>query len=95
MNGTSVRLASPDLLGVTEQPRMKLLDKKITIDELAQISQRMFGTLVKAVVDVDKEIMVIDAELHSDQEAFLLESGSEQDNLWGINLYPAYANDEN
>lgn len=32
--------------------------------------------------------MVVDAELHSDQESLLLEQGSEQKNLWGINLYP-------
>lgn len=48
----------------------------------------MFGRLVKAVVDIEKEIIVVDAELHADQEELLLEMGSEQKNLWGINLYP-------
>ena len=67
---------------------MKLIDKSITKTELTQMADAMFGNLVKAVVDVDKEIMVVDAELHSDEEAFLLESGSKQENLWGINLYP-------
>ena len=47
-----------------------------------------FGDLVKAVVDVEKEIVAVDAELHSDLEALLLENGSEPKNLWGINLYP-------
>lgn len=32
--------------------------------------------------------MVVDAELHADQEKVLLENGSKQENLWGINLYP-------
>ena len=32
--------------------------------------------------------MVIDASLHADEEAFLLSQGSDQTNLWGINLYP-------
>ena len=31
--------------------------------------------------------MAVDAELHSDEEAFLLENGSKQANLWGINIY--------
>lgn len=44
--------------------------------------------MVKAVVDVDREIMALDAELHSDLEANLLEDGSRQPHLWGINLYP-------
>ena len=49
----------------------------------------MFGDLVKAVIDIKLEIMAVDAELHSDEEAFLLERGSAQEDLWGINLYPA------
>ena len=53
------------------------------------MSSQMFGDLVKAVVDVKSGIMAVDAELHSDEEAFLLQGGSTQDDLWGINLYPA------
>jgi hypothetical protein len=49
----------------------------------------MFGDLVKAVVDIRREVMAVDAELHSDEEAFLLGAGSSQEDLWGINLYPA------
>lgn len=44
--------------------------------------------MIKAVVDVDREIIAIDAELHADLESLLLEEGSKQENLWGINLYP-------
>ncbi len=32
--------------------------------------------------------MAIGGELHSDEEAMLLDQGSVQKNLWGINLYP-------
>jgi len=48
----------------------------------------MFGNLVKAVVDVEKEVMVVGGELHSDEEALLLSRGSKQKDVWGINLYP-------
>jgi len=68
---------------------MKLVDKKITNEELKQMSEKMFDHLVKAVVDIEKEIMVVDAGLHVDEEFLLLEQGSEQKNLWGINIYPA------
>ncbi len=44
------------------------------------MSENMFGDLVKAVVDIEKEMMVIDAELHADQEKILLEKGSRQEN---------------
>ncbi len=53
-----------------------------------------FGDMVKAVVDVEREIIAVDAELHSDLEALLLEDGSRQANLWGINFYPDLAGDD-
>lgn len=67
---------------------MKLVTEKITIQELKEMSEKMFGSLVKAVVDVEKNIMVVDAELHSDEEGFLIDNGSLQQDLWGINIYP-------
>ena len=73
---------------------MKIVDKKLTIDELKQMAASTFGDMVKAVVDVDRELLALDAELHSDLEALLLENGSKQKNLWGINLYPEIAGDE-
>jgi hypothetical protein len=50
--------------------------------------------MVKAVVDVSEGTMVVDAELHADQEAFLLERGSKQEDLWGVNIYPKEAGGE-
>ncbi len=67
---------------------MKLIDKNISNIELKKMALNMHGDLVKAVVDVEKRIMVVDAELHADEEAMLLGLGSEQKNLWGINIYP-------
>lgn len=57
--------------------------------DLAAIAATQFGDLVKAVVDVERGIMAIGGELHSDEEAELLDDGSRQAHLWGINLYPA------
>jgi len=56
--------------------------------DLGTMAQQQFGDMVKAVVDVEQRIMAIGGELHSDEEAILLEQGSLQKNLWGINLYP-------
>ena len=73
---------------------MKIITEEITISELKEMSRKMFGNLVKAVVDVEGGIMAIDAELHADEEALLLENGSKQENLWGINLYPEMSGDD-
>jgi hypothetical protein len=60
----------------------------VTRRELNDMAKRQFGDMVKAVVDVEQGIMAIGGELHSDEEAALLEQGALQKNLWGINLYP-------
>jgi hypothetical protein len=73
---------------------VKIIDEILTIDELKQMAAVAFGDLVKAVVDVDREIIAVDAELHSDLEAMLLEDGSRQKSIWGINLYPDLQGDE-
>jgi hypothetical protein len=73
---------------------MKIITEILSIDELKQMAQDMFGNLVKAVVDVEEGLVAVDAELHSDLEALLLESGSKQKNLWGINLYPQMQGEE-
>lgn len=69
---------------------MKTVTKasKITREELSQMALNMFGGMVKGVVDLEKGIMAVDAEMHADEEAALLEAGSRQEALWGINFYP-------
>lgn len=67
---------------------MKIINTTLSLDELKTMARNRFGNLVKAVVDVEREIMAVDGELHSDEEALLLENGSLQRNLWGINIYP-------
>ena len=64
-----------------------LVSEQISIAHLREIGEELFGDMVKAVVDVEKEVMVVGSELHADEEAFLLERNSQQSNLWGINLY--------
>lgn len=73
---------------------MKLIRIPISFGELRRVAKNKFGDLVKAVVDVGEEIMAIDGELHADEEALLLEKGSKQKNLWGINLYPGIAGND-
>ena len=38
-------------------------------------------------MDVEREIIAVDSPMHYDCEQLLLENGSDQNNLWGINLY--------
>ena len=64
--------------------------EQIKLYELRKMSAKMSEPLVKGVVDVFLRKLVVDAGLHTDEELFLLEHGSMQENLWGINLWPEY-----
>lgn len=66
---------------------MKIVEK-ISLAELKEMAEKMFGSLVKADVDIVKKIVIIDMEMHVDGEQQLLEEGSKQQDLWGINLKP-------
>ncbi len=59
-----------------------------SLGRLEDLAERIPGGLVKAVVDVDRQIMAIGGLMHSDEEAVLLDEGSSQADLWGINFYP-------
>ena len=69
-------------------PGMIIIEGPIPLQDLARMAQTGFGNLIKAVVDVEQRIMAVDGELHADEEALLLERGSRQADLWGINIYP-------
>ena len=67
---------------------MRIISDFITTEELRSIAEARFGNLIKVVIDVDMGLISIDADMHSDLEAMLLQNGSRQESLWGINIYP-------
>lgn len=73
---------------------MKVVDK-ISVSELEEMAEKMYGNLVKADVDVAHKLLIIDMGMHADGEAYLMERGSKQNDLWGINLHPSdYGTDD-
>jgi len=73
---------------------LRIVEQVITKTELKDLAKERFGDMVKAVVDLELNIMAIGGELHSDEEALLLEGGSKQENLWGVNFYPDVTGEE-
>ena len=73
---------------------MRIIKTKTPIAILEKMAKKMFGNLIKAVVDIDKGIMAVNGELHADEEALLLQNNSKQENLWGINIYPKVKGDD-
>lgn len=65
----------------------RIISEPISRADLAEMAEAQFGDWIKAVVDISRAIMAVGGDLHADDEALLLEHGSRQQDLWGINLY--------
>ena len=76
-----------------EHDPARIVREPITIAEVHELARRGFGDMVKASVDVGRGVMAIGGELHSDEEALLLDDGGRQSDIWGIDLYPDESDD--
>lgn len=65
---------------------MSLIIKPISFKKLWSAKEIDLGDIVKIVVDLERKVLAVDAELHADLEELLLNDGSDQKNLWGANL---------
>jgi hypothetical protein len=72
---------------------MKIIRSRTSLSELWQNRETQTTDLLKIVVDIKRNIIAVDAEMHADLEELLLENSSEQEDLWGANLFPE-RNDE-
>lgn len=69
--------------------QIRIIREPISMEELKAIAQERYGDLVKAVVDVEQEIIALGGEMHADEEVLLMEKcGSQRANTWGVNLLP-------
>ena len=67
---------------------MRILESPTSKSDLIKNSTNFIDeNAIKAVADIKKEIMAVDSPMHYDCEQLLLENGSSQEDLWGINLY--------
>ena len=73
---------------------MKIRSDKITLGDIRVLAANGFGDMVKGVVDIEREVIALDAELHADLESLLLEDGSSHEDLWGVNFYPDLSGEE-
>ena len=74
---------------------IKIVKDSINKKELIDMAKGQFGDLLKAVVDVEQEIMAVGGEMHADDEVILMEQeDSKREHTWGINLYPEKTGDD-
>lgn len=68
--------------------KLELIEAPTKLKKIKESAEQSHIDFTKAVIDIRNEVLVIGSELHADEEEFLLRKGSEQKDLWGINLYP-------
>ena len=73
---------------------MLLIDKPIPLKALLPKITTKFSGLIKIAVDIEKEWIALDGELPADCEAARLEKDSQQENIWGANIYPENSADD-
>jgi hypothetical protein len=74
---------------------IRIIEQHVQKADLLDLElKNKYGAFVKVVVDVERKIMIAGMTMHSDGEEILLESGSKQADLWGINLYLQHPGDE-
>ncbi len=66
---------------------IEIVRARVTQEYLGNKAKELFGDMIKAVVDTRRRIMAVGGELHADEERALLDDGSQQADLWGVNLY--------
>lgn len=73
---------------------IKVIDKSISINDLRQMAKEGFGDFVKGVCDIEKEVLALGGELHSDCYEALIENGSQGGNIWGFNIFPDFSKEK-
>ncbi|MDP3956810.1 MAG: DUF5674 family protein [bacterium] len=82
-------------MNLNAKMEIKIIKSPIKMDELKKMAIEGFGSLVKAVVDVEQGIMALGGELHADEEVLLMEQeGSSRAYTWGVNIYPEKTGDD-
>jgi hypothetical protein len=65
-----------------------LLAEPATSEQVREMLSE-YSDMIKIVVDIRRGLLAGGSEMHYECEEILLDQGSEQDDLWGANGYPA------
>src|SRR3989344_1543944 len=66
----------------------RIIKDKVGREELKALAHEQYGDIIKAVVDVNQEVLGVGGELHVDIQSLLIErENSQAEDTWGINLY--------
>lgn len=67
---------------------IEIIRQQMTKMQLVKLARQSYGEMIKAIADLDKGWIAVGGDLHADGEMVLLNTGSDQENLWGFNIFP-------
>jgi len=67
--------------------KVRIVKDKLSVDEVRTIVLDEFGDMAKVVVDIERGILAIGGEWHSEGQDELVKDGSDGRNVWGCNYY--------
>lgn len=70
-----------------------VVHEPVSEETLNELAKAWHHTLVKGVADIKTGVVALGGEWHMDANRRLIEEGSDQQNLWGFNIYPSEKGD--
>ncbi|MDO8659669.1 MAG: DUF5674 family protein [Candidatus Parcubacteria bacterium] len=65
---------------------IKILDCKISIEEVKKLADFWYGTMIKGTVDIEDGRVAIGGDYHIESSEILTGSGSKFEDVWGFNI---------
>lgn len=62
-----------------------IVEDALPLAQVKDIAQEYYETMIKGVVDVDREVVALGGEWHMDANNCLIAHGSKQEHCWGFN----------
>jgi len=66
--------------------KIKIIDKKINIDEIKEFAKNWYGTMIKGAVDIEGGRIALGGDYHIEDSEKLTSTGSKFENIWGFNV---------
>jgi hypothetical protein len=66
--------------------KIKILDHKITIEEVKQLADFWYGTMIKGAVDIEAGRVALGGDYHIEDSELLTNTGSKFEDIWGFNI---------
>lgn len=65
---------------------IRIVSDTITEAEIREIAREFYGSIIKGVADIEREVLALGGEYHSDALDILIDNGSRGEDVWGFNI---------